>query len=405
MGVSAPIARFGGSDKGASARSVWAFVLVVFFLSRLLFLGAGALAVLFFPQADPAGDPLGPGGFLGYWANWDGAWYSEVAAGGYGERAPASTAFFPLYPLLVKLGTVVGGGPVLWGVGVSLASTLFALFFVYRVAEKLYDARAARAATLCLAFFPTAFFLNAVYTEALFLALTAGTLWAALVRRDLLFAGLLGALAAATRNVGVLLLVPLLFEWLRHRGEFGLRGAFGVVLVPAGLVAYAAYLWARFGDPLIFARQQGDYWNREVSGPLATLADAWTAAGIGMEYVLDPATLFLGTDATPALEASNVLNLVFLVFFLGVAFAGLFVLPPGLSVYAAALVLLPVLTPSPRFPLMSLPRFVLGAFPVFLVLGFLLSRSPRWTLAAWLLFSGGLGVALTALFVTWRWVA
>jgi hypothetical protein len=53
---------------------------------------------------------------------------------------------------------------------------------------------------------------------------------------------------------------------------------------------------------------------------------------------------------------------------------------------------------------MSLPRFVLGAFPVFLVLGFLLSRS-RWTLAAWLAFSGGLGVALTALFVSWRWVA
>jgi hypothetical protein len=191
---------------------------------------------------------------------------------------------------------------------------------------------------------------------------------------------------------------------MRHRRELGLRGALGMALVPAGLVAYAAYLWARFGDPLVFARQQGDYWNREVSGPLATLGDAWTAAGVGVGYVLDPATLFLGTDATPALEASNVLNLVFLVFFLGLALAGLFVLPPGLSVYAAALVLLPVLTPSPRFPLMSLPRFVLGAFPVFLVLGFLLSRS-RWTLAAWLAFSGGLGMALTALFVSWRWVA
>ena len=393
-----------GSAKDPPARPAWAFVLAVFFFSRLLFVGAGALAAALLPQADPAGDPLGPGGFLGYWANWDGAWYAEIATEGYGERAPASTAFFPLYPLLVKLGTVVGGGPALWGVLISLASTLFALFFVYRTAERLYDARAARAATLCLAFFPTAFFLNAVYTEALFLALTSGALWAALVRRDFLLAGLLGALAAATRNVGVLLLVPLLLEWVRHRREFGWRGVLGMALVPAGLVAYAAYLGARFGDPLVFARQQGDYWNREVSGPLATLGDAWTAAGIGVGYVLDPATLFLGTDATPALEASNVLNLVFLVFFLGVALAGLFVLPPGLSVYAAALVLLPVLTPSPRFPLMSLPRFVLGAFPVFLVLGYLLSRY-RWTLATWLLLSGGLGVALTALFVTWRWVA
>jgi hypothetical protein len=393
-----------GPRKSVSARSVWAFVLVVLVLSRLLFLGTGALAAILLPQADPGGDPLGPAGFLGYWAHWDGAWYSEVATEGYGGREPASTAFFPLYPLLVKLGTAVGGGPAFWGVAVSLAATALALFFVYRISERLFDARAARAATLCLAFFPTAFFLNAVYTEALFLALTAGAVWAALVRRDFMIAGILGALAAATRNLGFLVLVPLLFEWMRHRRELGMRGVLGIALVPAGLAAYAAYLGARFGDPLVFARQQERYWNREVSGPLATLGDAWTAAGIGMEYMLDPATLFLGTDATPALEASNALNLAFLVFFVFVALAGLFVLPAGFSIYAAGLVLLPVLTPSPRFPLMSLPRFVLGAFPIFMVLGYLLSRSG-WKLATWLVFSGGLGAALTALFVTWRWVA
>jgi hypothetical protein len=404
MGHGASTGLRGGAEKRVSAPSAWAFVLVAFSLSRLLFMGTGALAAVLLPQADPAGDPLGPGGFLGYWAYWDGAWYAEIATEGYGDRAPASSAFFPLYPMLVKLGAAVGGGPAFWGVLISLVSALLALFFVYRIAEKLYDARAARAAALCLAFFPTAFFLNAVYTEALFLALTAGSLWAALVRRDFLLAGLFGALAAATRNVGVLLLAPLFIEWARHRRELGPRGLLGMTLVPAGLAAYAAYLWARFGDPILFARQQGDYWNREVSGPLATLGDAWTAAGVGVGYVLDPATLLLGTDATPALEASNVLNLVFLVFFLAVALAGLFVLPPGLWVYTAALVLLPALAPSPRFPLMSLPRFVLGAFPVFLVLGYLLSRS-RWTLAAWLVFSGGLGGALTALFVTWRWVA
>jgi hypothetical protein len=65
---------------------------------------------------------------------------------------------------------------------------------------------------------------------------------------------------------------------------------------------------------------------------------------------------------------------------------------------------LPVLTPAPRFPLMSMPRFVLGAFPVFLVLGYLLSRS-RPVFVLWLVLSGALGVALTALFTTWRWVA
>jgi hypothetical protein len=53
---------------------------------------------------------------------------------------------------------------------------------------------------------------------------------------------------------------------------------------------------------------------------------------------------------------------------------------------------------------MSLPRFLLGAFPVFLVLGYLLSRSMP-ALVLWFFFSAGTGVALTALFTTWRWVA
>src|ERR671928_98277 len=110
-----------------------------------------------------------------------------------------------------------------------------------------------RAGELALAFFPTAFFLNAVYTEALFLALTAGSYWAVRVRRNLLVAGLLGALAAATRNVGVILLVPLSLEWLRNRREFGARGLAGLALVPAGLFGYMALLWGRFGEPLLFS--------------------------------------------------------------------------------------------------------------------------------------------------------
>ena len=166
-----PLTRIFGA-KRTPTRRVWAFVLVVFAASRLLFMGAGAFAAAYLPQAEPAGDPLGPSGFLGYLAHWDGAWYAQIATEGYGERAPESTAFFPLYPMLVRFGSGLPGGPALWGVLISLVCTVLALFFVYRVAEKVYDARVARAATLSLAFFPTAFFLNAVYTEALFLMLT-----------------------------------------------------------------------------------------------------------------------------------------------------------------------------------------------------------------------------------------
>lgn len=352
----------------------------------------------------PASDMLESPGVLNYWAHWDGAWYAQIAVEGYGARAPVSTAFFPVFPMIVRVGSAIGGGPAIWGVAVSLVATVFALYFLYGLAEKLFDREAARAATLAFAFFPTAFFLNAAYTEALFLAFAAGSLWAAHVRRDLLLAGILGAFAAATRSPGVILLVPLAYEWLRNRREFGWRGAWELSLVPVGLLGYAIYLWSQFGEPLIFARAQATYWGRALTNPLVTLQNSWTDARDGLSYVLDPATLFLDPSAGPSLEASGVVNIVFLALFLVLMVIGAFVLPPELSLYSFFTMLVHILTPSPLIPLLGVPRFVLEAFPLFLVFGLLLSRS-RPALVAWLLVSGSLGMALTTLFVTWRWVA
>jgi hypothetical protein len=384
--------------------SSWHFILAVFVYSRLLFLGVGVIAVEMLPWANPATRILEPSGSLNYWAHWDGAWYSEVATEGYEANAPHRTAFFPSFPMLVYIGTSLGIGTALWGVLVSLVATVFALYFLFRIAEKLRDARAARATVLALSFFPTAFFLNAVYAEALFLALTTGSFWAAYVRRDLLLAGALGALAAATRNFGVLLLIPLLYEWLRNKQEFGWRGLWEIALVPTGLLGYMIFLQGRFGDPSIFLHQQGAYWHRELTNPVVTMERAWVGAGKGLHYVLDPATLFLERSRDPALDASNTLNLAFLVLLLALLAIGFAVLPRGLSVYAFLVTLLPVLTPADNWPLMSLPRFMLGAFPLFLVLGYLLARS-RPALYLWLFVSASLGAALTSMFVTWRWVA
>ena len=390
--------------KTAHGVSAWPFVLAVFALSRLLFLGTGAFAAAMFPWARPAGEVLEPSGFLSYWAHWDGAWYSEIATEGYGIHAPPSTAFFPLFPMIVRAGTALGGGAAFWGVLVSLVATVFAMYFLYQIAEKFRDKEVARAATVAFAFFPTAFYLNAAYTEALFAAFTAGSFWAAYVRRDLFLAGLLGALAAATRNFGVLLLIPLCYEWLRSRREFGWWGALQLGIVPAGLLGYMAFLWGRFGDPLVFFSQQGITWGRELTDPATALAMAWTTAEDGLGYFLDPTALFLEEAPGPTLEASNTVNLVFLALFLVLMGVGLALLPPGLSVYTFLITLLPILTPSPVIPLMGLSRYMLGAFPLFLILGYLLSRS-KLALCLWLLISGGLGMAFTTLFVTWRWVA
>src|SRR5215217_2707088 len=385
--------------------SGWNFILTTFVLSRLFFFGVGIVAAAFLPWVEGPTAPEALGGFLGPWTRWDGVFYLAIADEGYDVVLPEGTAFFPLYPMLMRLGAALGVPTALWGVLISLIATFCSLYFVYRIAEKHWGQKVARNAVLTFAFFPTAFFLNAVYSEALFVAFAAGSYWAAYVRRDLLLAGLWGALATATRNSGVLLLIPLVYLWLRNRSEFGWRGVWQLALVLVGLLGYMIFLWYEFGDPLMFANAQTTGWGRELTNPLASLEDAWTSAADGLKYVLDPATLFLEQSPVPSLEASNAVNLIFLVLFLVLMAIGFAILPPGLSVYTFLATLLPaVLTPAPGLPLMSLPRFLLGAFPLFFVLGYLLSYS-RVALYLWLLVSASLGTVLTALFVTWRWVA
>jgi hypothetical protein len=194
------------------------------------------------------------------------------------------------------------------------------------------------------------------------------------------------------------------YEWLRNRREFGWRGVWEIGIVPTGLLGYMSFLWIRFGDPLIFFSAQETYWRRELTDPATALEMAWTKAREGLGHLLDPATLFLdprGGDAV--LEAYNTISFAFLVLLLVLVSIGFIVLPLRLSVYTFLVTLLPLLTPNPEIPLMGLPRYALGAFPLFLILGYLLSHS-RIALYLWLIISGGLGIAFTALFVTWRWM-
>lgn len=398
--------------KEATRREGLLFVLLVFGASRLLYLAAGSFFAGVVPvsrfQAVTMDVPFGR---MGLWSHWDGEHYVALAAGGYLQPPEfVSPAFFPLYPLLMRSSAELFGGPVtwgglsVWGPLISLTALPFALFFVYRIAEEQWDAGVARGAVLALAFFPTAFFLNAAYTESLFLALSAGSLWAARVRKDLLLACVLAGLATATRNVGVFLLVPLAFTWFGDRGAYRWRGLY-LALAPSGLVAYAAYLWARFGDPLLFYTDQRK-WGREPAGPAETVVKAWTTAAEGAGRLVDPrlwSDPSLAGLADHLAGAANLYNLLFFLFAVVVLLAGLRDLPPDLAVYAFLLVLPAALFGTPQQPLMGAPRYVLVAFPLFLVLGLLYRNRPVFLsgMASSILLS----LVFCALFVSWRFVA
>jgi hypothetical protein len=368
------------------------FILAVYGLSRLFYLVAGALSASYLPPGSfHTHTPDVPFGTLNIWAHWDGIWYSEIAADGYGGRAPASTSFFPLYPLLMRSFAELFGGPLslgtlsMWGVLISLLALPFAFYFVYRIAEDNWGTRVAKVTILTLAFFPTTFFFNAAYTESLFLALSAASLWAARVRKNLLLACALAAFASATRSVGVFLVVPLFYEWLKEgagKSSYGWwRGTACLTLASSGLLLYAGYLWSRFGNPFLFYSMQESYWNRKLTDPLTTLRQL---AG------------HLGTT-------HNVYDLIFLGLALALLLVGLRVLPLGLYAYAFLLVLPSAFYGTPQGPLIGLPRYMLVAFPMFIVLGSLLKSRP--ILDGWLVVSVASSLTLCALFVSWRFVA
>jgi hypothetical protein len=388
------------------------FVLAVWAASRLLYLVCGSILAGVVPTSGFQRVTLDvPSGSMNLWSHWDGEHYVMLALGGYlTPPENVSPAYFPLYPLMMRSFAELFGGPIsretlsVWGPLLSVLFLPFALFFVYRIALDGWGERVAGGSVLALAFFPTTFFLNAAYTESLFLALSAGSLWAIRVRKNLLLACVLAGLASATRNVGVFLVVPLLYEWIKDIDHYRWRGTY-LALVPSGLFAYMGFLWARFGDPLLFYSAQ-EAWGRRATGPLATVSRAWTSAVEGAGKLLDPG---LWTDPTLAnlanhlAEAGNFTNLAFFVFAVAVLLAGFRDLPPSLTLYGLLLIAPATLFGTPQAPLMGTPRYVLVAFPIFIVLG-LLSQN-KWLFRGWLLLSTLASLLLCALFVSWRFIA
>ena len=389
-----------------------AFVLAVYAASRLFYLISGSLLAYIVPTSNFQRITLDvPSGRMNIWSHWDGEHYVALAMGGYlNPPDNVSPAFFPLYPLLLRSFAELFGGPIskealsVWAPLLSLLFLPFAFYFIYHIALDGWGERVARGTVLILAFFPTTFFLNAAYTESVFLALSAGSLCAMRVRRDLLLACVLAGFAAATRNVGVFLVAPLMYEWIKDIERFRWRGIY-LLLAPGGLLAYMGYLWVRFGDPLLFYSAQ-ESWGRQATGPLDTASRAWGSAVEGAGRLFDPglwAHPSLGNVANHIAGAGNFFNVAFFVFAVVVLLAGLRDLPLSLTVYGLLLVAPATLFGTPGSPLMGTPRYVLVAFPIFIVLTLLFRN--RLLLSGWLVMSILISLALCGLFVSWRFVA
>jgi len=364
-------------------------------------------------------------------AHWDAVWYLGIAESGYPSADSPRVAFFPLYPLLIRASAEAGGGSrgalLLAGYAVSLAALLGALVLLYRLVALELGRRLGAPTLLLLCAFPASLFLGAPYSESLFLLASVGAFYAARTGRWA-WAGAAAAAASGTRSAGVLLLMPLVLIYLygpredrapdstRASGDgwlaalrpaYSLRaGAGWLLLAPVGLAAYATYLGFAHGDALAFASVQ-EYWGREFAGPLGGVWEGIVAAGDGARQIAsgsrDP-VFFEQAGGDPFRVAGmNLMLLATLVFALAGVVGALRRLPFAYGAYVAAALVLALSFPVDPQPLMSLPRFVVVLFPIFMWLALVCEeRGITDRVAA--AFAVGLGLFVTQ-FAGWYFVA
>jgi hypothetical protein len=322
-------------------------------------------------------------GFLGVWQRFDTNWYLKIAEQGYAPE-DGSMAFFPLYPVLIQVvGSLFFGQYLLAGFAISSVGLIASLYVLYRMTEEVADASAAKRVLVILVMFPSAFFLFAVYTEALFLSLVLASIFFA--HREKWELGILfGTLAAATRLQAVLLLAPLAYLWWSQRNSDSKASQKVLHMGSLLLLPLPALLFLLLGRGALFSSLTAQ-WQARFVLPTETLTSA--------------VNLLFSGQATLILWLNLAVTLLFATMLLPV----LWRLPRVYFVYTLVMFLWPFFRLTPSQPLVSMWRYVLPIFPVFIIWG-IAGRNP-WIQRAIVYLSLPLNLYFSAQFFVWGWVA
>ena len=192
-------------------------------------------------------------------------WYRGLEENGVVWRL----VFLPFYPILIKGFSFITGENFISGMIVSVLSSSLAGCVLYALARFDMDEAYAHRAVKYFVLLPTAFFYTTAMTESLFILLSLLCIYGARKRKWIL-AGVAGGLAAFTRSVGVILIAPVLLEWIgtliAEHGKDRIKAlllGFALALIPLGFAAYLYINYAETGDPLTFMTYQKEHWFQQ----------------------------------------------------------------------------------------------------------------------------------------------
>ncbi len=290
---------------------------------------------------------------------WDTEHYLHIAAHGYTPKA-GHCAFYPLWPLCIRIGAFVTGGNFV--VSAYLLANLFsfvAFLLFHQFVRENHDLAIADRATVLLVVFPGSIFFNFPYTESLFLLLVMACL-VCLRRGFLVAAAAMAFLLPMTRAVGVFILPVLVWELFRKKSPIK-----NYALSLAPLLGYACYFGIMYfftNNPFEgFAAQQ----NYPAQPSITRIADPVGFAQAFMDFRWSHDMLHSWVDR------------LFFVLFLASAYWMLRA-DTTYYVYSVFMGLVPALSNI----LMSYTRFVSLVFPLFIVWGqFTLRTRSFWPIA------------------------
>ncbi len=344
-------------------------IAVIFILSRLFFLFVSQIAPSFTHlQTGYLGMQVASGepNFIRTLANMDGRHYVWIARDGY---SGTNYAFFPLYPILIGLVHNFTSLTYIYsGILVSVLATLGAVFFLVKLTRLEGNKASVLETIILLLFFPLAFILNSVYTDALFLFFSTATFYYARKKRWQT-CGVFAAFASVTRLTGLALLPAIILEWwLQNRPiklnllalrKFVNQAAIAPVLNFLGFSLYPLYLQLNYGKWHLFQTSM-KAWNQEKFVTLINVVYRY---------------LRIFETVSPHLFVFWVALLEFVTFFLyfGLSIYVFRKIRASYGLFMMILLLLVTFTGT----LAGTPRYLLHLFPAFIGLAVIFKKHPR----------------------------
>jgi len=315
--------------------------------------------------------------YLAAWQKWDASHYIRIADSWYTYTENGKSlmlVFFPLYSVFVKLFSLIFVDIRLAALVVSTVCYSIACGYIYALVMMDYNRSIARSAVIFMSVFPFSFFFGGMMTESIFILMTSMTFYY-IRRREWLCVALCGILSALSRMIGVVMILPAAVEWCEENKPFLLikerkwhklwsavwKKGLPIALILLGTGIYLLINYKTTGNAFQFMQYQREHWYHENCYFADTVADIFRRAFSGEEDMMLRLSIWIPSTVIFAL------------------YTGLLVYSARRhkSMYVLYMIAYFVINTSVTW-LISAPRYMSAAMPVFIVLAEATERC-RWS--------------------------